>query len=415
MTIRSKGRHVFGMSSSDFYIVLGREGPLAAYSSEADAVSLTIDDEPRLIQRVARVARQATQQATEADENKIWYVRFWGSSAVMAMSDDPAVVERATAAYRAAGFDIEPAKHMIVDAPIARPAAQRDAKEPEVRPTHFHVVSDFLGFIGAFGSAAEAKAVASRYPEARLIFQRFAVAPGPTTQVWVVLYADNDAVAFVSNSRVEAEQAQREYARLELVHTGAISYWKHRVGMLATGAEKRLGASRDAGHLADLEKMLEPPTDGPLIEAARELERASILDYQTPCVVTCTAMAGEIPPLIAPAVSDSSSFTSDSSSTSDPKPAAIEEAIEEATEEAVEEAAEEVAEEAAEEAVEEAVEEATEEAVEEAVEEATEEVAEEAAEDAAEASAEEVAEASAEEAAEDAAEASAEEAAEEVS
>jgi len=164
------------------------------------------------------------------------------------------------------------------------------------RPAHLHVVSDSAGYVGTFPTLSAAHlAVVQKYPLTPFLIQKFAVAPGSTDSVWVVLYRDLDAVAFVSNDREAAVRVQAAYASIGLAYDDSIDYWEQPVGVVATGAARRLEAQArahrmysgdDDGDLersleadqARLEELLAPRADGPLERLLRENERVTILD-----------------------------------------------------------------------------------------------------------------------------------------
>jgi len=170
---------------------------------------------------------------------------------------------------------------------------------PDSGADAIYVVSDGNGYIGAYPSAAVAEAAMRPHPLIPFIIQRFAVAPGPVDSVWVVLYRDLDAVAFVSNDREEAARVQQIYAGVGLAYPDEIDYWEQPFGVMAKSAAERLdvqtrayqswaGASEADLHaaeeadLARAEALCAPRADGPLARAFRENERITILDAVIP-------------------------------------------------------------------------------------------------------------------------------------
>jgi hypothetical protein len=97
---------------------------------------------------------------------------------------------------------------------------------PLVRPDNYYVLSDSSGFVGAFYTIQDAAREVLKYNLIPFIVQKFSVAPGPVDRVWVVLYRDLDAVAFVSNNREEAEKVQLIYGRVGLSYPDYIDYWE---------------------------------------------------------------------------------------------------------------------------------------------------------------------------------------------
>ena len=172
--------------------------------------------------------------------------------------------------------------------------------EPLVRPTHYHVLSDNCGFIGAFYSADDVNTILSKYTLIPLLIQRFEVAPGPVATIWVVLYRDLDSVAFVSNSRAEAERIQGLYNRIGLAYIDSIDYWEHPANKISKAAADRLEtlseahkmfaepdaleqlqarADKDSEYLEQLLKMRE---NGPIAKMLRENETITIFDCVVP-------------------------------------------------------------------------------------------------------------------------------------
>ena len=186
-----------------------------------------------------------------------------------------------------------------------------DGSEPEplVRPTHYHVLSDNCGFVGAFYSADDVNTILSKYTLIPFLIQRFEVAPGPVATIWVVLYRDLDSVAFVSNSRAEAEHIQGLYNRIGLAYIDSIDYWEHPANKISKAAADRLKtlseahntfaepdaleqmqarADKDSQYLEQLLKMRE---NGPIAKLLRENETITIFD----CVVPRGAEEYEVP------------------------------------------------------------------------------------------------------------------------
>jgi hypothetical protein len=182
--------------------------------------------------------------------------------------------------------------------------------KPQDGPTGLYVVSDSVGFVGAFPTARAAEdAVFRKYPEIPCIVQRFPVAPGPCDNVWVVLYRDLDAVAFVSNSRAEAERIRQVYASVGLVYDDDVDYWEQPFGVLSKPAAERLAmrhrvheayagdlgfdtfqAEADAD-LARVDALSRPREDGPLARLLRENEPITIMDCVVPVSSTSAPLA----------------------------------------------------------------------------------------------------------------------------
>ena len=169
----------------------------------------------------------------------------------------------------------------------------------EERPSHYHVLSDIHGFVGAFSSAKAADLVVQKFAPIPFIIQRFETAPGPVDTIWVVLYRDLDSVAFLSNDRAEAERVQGIYNSVDLSYIDSIDYWEHPVDKLTRVASERLELLTSAhGMLAEpvtLEELqaredadckrlerLVVGADGPIARLLKESEKITIFDCVTP-------------------------------------------------------------------------------------------------------------------------------------
>jgi hypothetical protein len=109
------------------------------------------------------------------------------------------------------------------------------------------VVSDGVGFVGAFSSEARARAVLEQFAPIPFVVQTFPVAPGsPRDSVWVVLYRDIDAVAFVSNDRDAADRVHREYGRVGLTYDDPIDFWEQPFDAVSPPAAERLSIQKRA-------------------------------------------------------------------------------------------------------------------------------------------------------------------------
>ena len=176
--------------------------------------------------------------------------------------------------------------------------------EPSERPEQYCVVSDNMGFVGAFYTAESVAAMTTKHHSIPFLIQRYRVAPGPVATVWVVLYRDLDAVAFVTNDRAEAEKVQEMYGRIGLAYSDSIDYWEHRADTVNKAAEERLnslsrahamylggGASAEELREAELKdyerivKMSKPIPNGPIEQLLRENERITIFDCVVPTAV----------------------------------------------------------------------------------------------------------------------------------
>jgi len=179
---------------------------------------------------------------------------------------------------------------------------------PQEAKNNIYVVSDSAGFVGAFTAKTLAEElVLLKYVLVPFAVQCFPAAPGPANSVWVVPYTENDAVAFVSNSRDDAVAAQKVYAKIGLVYTDDVDYWEQPMNKIAASALTRLDAQQAAHNIyasdavdaelhrlqEDDQKRLDTLTtvdpEGPMMTAIRENERTTIFD----CVVAAQPVSNE--------------------------------------------------------------------------------------------------------------------------
>jgi len=172
--------------------------------------------------------------------------------------------------------------------------------EPAERPTYYYVLSDSNGFVGAFYTADDANAVVQQYSPIPFIIRRFEVSPGPVSMIWVVLFRDIDAVAFVSNCRAEAERMQNIYIRVGLSYSDSIDYWEHPANKIPKAVFERLEALKGAHEMFNdpdtlerlrareeedyerVERLTKVRADGPIAKLLRENEMITIFDCVQP-------------------------------------------------------------------------------------------------------------------------------------
>lgn len=170
--------------------------------------------------------------------------------------------------------------------------------ETKTKPEgYYYVVSSSNGFVAAYyGESAVRENVLKKFSLLPFVVQRFKIVEGPVDVVWVVLFSSNDAVAFVSNSRDEAERVRAGYARIGLAYEDPIDFWERKVGVITETTLEFLSATNRAhemyagpavaeerekqeqAELARLNDLLSPIPDGPISRALREMERISIFD-----------------------------------------------------------------------------------------------------------------------------------------
>jgi hypothetical protein len=170
-------------------------------------------------------------------------------------------------------------------------------KPPLESAGHYYVVSNSNGFVAAYYTMSMVREkLLKRFSLTPFIVQKFAVADGAVDTIWVVLFSSNDAVAFVSNSRDEAERVRAGYARIGLTYEDPIDHWECKVGVIAESSLKLLEATdrahqmyagpavdeednkRERAEIERLDRLLVPDPDGPLARLVREEERITIFD-----------------------------------------------------------------------------------------------------------------------------------------
>lgn len=114
------------------------------------------------------------------------------------------------------------------------------------------VVSDSVGFVGAFASVDEAQTTLRPYLGVPLVYcgwRRRAVEAAPASKdaeaedlVWILPYKANNAVACASNVQAVVETAQQNLLRLGLVYDDNVKYWEAVVGVVSRPAQIRLNA-----------------------------------------------------------------------------------------------------------------------------------------------------------------------------
>jgi len=114
-------------------------------------------------------------------------------------------------------------------------------------PKTFVVVSDNVGFVGAYPTVASAQEALRPYlgvPFAYGEWARHDVAAADDDDeeevIWVLPYRANNAVACASNDKAVVEATQQVLLRLDLVHPDEVKYWEAVMGTTHTLAVKRL-------------------------------------------------------------------------------------------------------------------------------------------------------------------------------
>jgi len=177
-------------------------------------------------------------------------------------------------------------------------AETKSAATTYVPEQYYHVVSMAHGFVAAYYDAPSVREnILKKFRMVPFVTQRFrVVANCATDTVWVVLFRANDAVAFVSNSRDEAERVRAGYAKIGLSYDDSIDYWECKVGVMSANTLDLLTATdrahqmyagpnvaeecrkREEEEMARLDKLLAPIENGPVANLLREMEEVTIFD-----------------------------------------------------------------------------------------------------------------------------------------
>lgn len=157
----------------------------------------------------------------------------------------------------------------------------------------FVVVSDRVGFVGAFADVAGAREALRKYAGFPFVYSSWPCAETPAAgdPVWVVPYTANQAVAYAATDKAVAEKAQAALLRLELVPPEDLHYWEAEVGAVGLPALRRLD---DVLEVADAVSDATPNLDQEAVDrflefASRhepdpaEEQRINLLESVVPC------------------------------------------------------------------------------------------------------------------------------------
>jgi hypothetical protein len=165
--------------------------------------------------------------------------------AAVKSSDTPAAVEPAAvkpAAVEPAAVKPAAVEPAAVEPAAVEPAAVKSSDTP-ARST-FIVVSDNIGFVGAYPTVASAQEALRPYigvPFAYGEWARHAVVDdGGEEVIWILPYRANNVVACASNDKAVVEATQRVLLCLDLVHSDEVKYWEAVVGTTHALAAERL-------------------------------------------------------------------------------------------------------------------------------------------------------------------------------
>ena len=175
----------------------------------------------------------------------------------------------------------------------ANDAAPSDSIE---YPPFLYVLSDNVGYVGSYYSISDVEEITSAYHLVTFMIQCFKTSKTEDLlTVWVVLYRDIDAVAYVSNNRMDAVKVHSVLMQMGIAYMDCIDYWKQPVG-LSKSAKDRL----DAIHSIKDKKLLDDSynifiqklnlsnanlPNGPIEQLINETQKISIIDAIIPSIV----------------------------------------------------------------------------------------------------------------------------------
>ena len=108
-----------------------------------------------------------------------------------------------------------------------------------------YVISDELGYVTSFINITDANTFLEKYSYVRMIIQTFKLNPAHQLQnIYVVVYKENNLVAFVSNDKEAAEHVRRTYLIVGAVHDEPIESRILPIGILNENDGKRLDISQ---------------------------------------------------------------------------------------------------------------------------------------------------------------------------
>jgi len=163
-------------------------------------------------------------------------------------------------------------------------------------PPYLYVLSDNVGYVGTYYSISDIEEITSSYHLVSFMVQCFKTSKtSDLLTVWVVLYKDIDAVAYVSNNRLDAVKVHSTLMQMGLAYMDSIDYWKQNVG-LSKSAKERLDVihSIKDKHLLDdsynifiqkLDLSTENMPNGPIDCILNETQKITIMDAIIPSLI----------------------------------------------------------------------------------------------------------------------------------
>ncbi len=101
-------------------------------------------------------------------------------------------------------------------------------------------VSDKYGYVGGFYSVEAATAALAEWEGVPLLYQVWRAGGEPRDMLWALPYTENGAVAFVTDRRESAADAQESLVRVGLVPNDPIDFWEVPANRVIAAADRRL-------------------------------------------------------------------------------------------------------------------------------------------------------------------------------
>jgi hypothetical protein len=170
------------------------------------------------------------------------------------------------------------------------------ASEKNVHPPYLYVLSDNVGYVGTYYSISDIEEITSSYHLVSFMIQCFKTSKtSDLLTIWVVLYKDIDAVAYVSNNRLDAVKVHSTLMQMGLAYMDSIDFWKQNVG-LSKSAKERLDvihSIKDKKLLDDsynifiqkLDLSTENMPNGPIDCIINETQKINIMDAIIPSLI----------------------------------------------------------------------------------------------------------------------------------
>jgi len=174
---------------------------------------------------------------------------------------------------------------------------EKSDKEKSTFPPYLYVLSDNVGYVGSYYSISDIEEIVSAY----YLITSFMVQCFKTSKhsdlltVWVVLYKDIDAVAYVSNNRMDAVKVHSTLMQMGLAYMDCIDFWKQTVGLSIPAKERldKIHTIQDKKLLDDIYNIFIQKLDlsteliknGPIEQLMNETQKITIMDAIVPTLI----------------------------------------------------------------------------------------------------------------------------------